>query len=97
MTGFEWQVERDIGLIRELGLTLRYALNTHLHADHVTGSGLLKKHISGVRSVISAVSGARADLHVNDGDEVRFPFWPLFFIRRSWHLEQSSFEASIDL
>ena len=29
--------ERDIELIRELGLNLKYAVNTHCHADHITG------------------------------------------------------------
>jgi glyoxylase-like metal-dependent hydrolase (beta-lactamase superfamily II) len=28
------QVERDLSLLRELELTLRYALETHVHADH---------------------------------------------------------------
>ena len=35
-------VERDLKLINELGLKLVYAMNTHVHADHVTGTGLLK-------------------------------------------------------
>lgn len=35
-------MERDISLVRELGLKLIYAINTHVHADHVTGTGLLK-------------------------------------------------------
>lgn len=35
-------VERDMTLIKELGLKLIYAVNTHVHADHVTGTGLLK-------------------------------------------------------
>lgn len=35
-------VDRDLSLIKELGLKLIYALNTHVHADHVTGSGLIK-------------------------------------------------------
>jgi hypothetical protein len=35
-------LERDIALITELGLNLKFALNTHCHADHVTSSGLLK-------------------------------------------------------
>ncbi len=30
------QFERDRTLLRELDLTLRYTLETHLHADHVT-------------------------------------------------------------
>jgi glyoxylase-like metal-dependent hydrolase (beta-lactamase superfamily II) len=29
--------ERDAQIITELGLELKYALNTHCHADHVTG------------------------------------------------------------
>lgn len=35
-------VDRDLKLINELGLKLIYAMNTHVHADHVTGTGLLK-------------------------------------------------------
>ena len=36
------QVDRDFQLIRELGLTLRFCLETHIHADHVTGTGKLR-------------------------------------------------------
>lgn len=36
------QVERDIGLIDEMGLQLKYAINTHCHADHITGTGRIK-------------------------------------------------------
>ncbi|NXA69947.1 ETHE1 dioxygenase, partial [Mohoua ochrocephala] len=54
-------VPRDLRLLRELGLTLRYAANTHCHADHVTGSGALRRAL-GVPSAISGASGARADL-----------------------------------
>ena len=35
-------VDRDLNLIKELGLNLVYAMNTHVHADHVTGTGLIK-------------------------------------------------------
>uniref|UniRef100_A0A453F734 Metallo-beta-lactamase domain-containing protein n=1 Tax=Aegilops tauschii subsp. strangulata TaxID=200361 RepID=A0A453F734_AEGTS len=35
-------VDRDLNLIKELGLKLIYAMNTHVHADHVTGTGLIK-------------------------------------------------------
>lgn len=34
--------DRDLALVKELGLKLLYAINTHVHADHVTGSGLIK-------------------------------------------------------
>lgn len=64
--------ERDAKLIQELGLTLKFAVNTHLHADHVTGTGKLKELLPGSKSVISAVSGARADVKLADKEEVHF-------------------------
>jgi len=36
------QVDRDWKLIQELGLTLRYCLETHIHADHITGTQKLR-------------------------------------------------------
>ncbi|WP_250123441.1 MBL fold metallo-hydrolase [Chroococcidiopsis sp. CCMEE 29] len=32
------QVERDRNLLQELGFKLRYCLETHIHADHITGT-----------------------------------------------------------
>jgi sulfur dioxygenase len=66
-------VARDLTTIRQLGLKLQYVINTHVHADHVTGSGELKNRLAKegenqVKSVISEASGAQADVHVNDGD-----------------------------
>ncbi len=36
-------VERDLGEIRQLGLTLAFTLDTHIHADHITGALHLKQ------------------------------------------------------
>ncbi|XP_051901500.1 persulfide dioxygenase ETHE1, mitochondrial isoform X1 [Pristis pectinata] len=66
------EVSRDSKLIQELGLKLLYAVNTHCHADHVTGSGLLKSIIPGCRSVISKDSGAKADIWISEGDTINF-------------------------
>ncbi|XP_064360562.1 persulfide dioxygenase ETHE1, mitochondrial [Dromaius novaehollandiae] len=63
---------RDTQLLRELGLCLRYAVNTHCHADHVTGSGALRAALPGCLSAISRASGARADRLLDDGDRLRF-------------------------
>lgn len=49
-----------------------FSVNTHMHADHITGSGYLKKLLPDVESVISQNSGAQADKHINDGDVVEF-------------------------
>ena len=66
------QLERDIKLLDELGLKLVYSLDTHAHADHITGSGLLRKRL-GSKAVISAAAGAEgADELVNDGSKLRF-------------------------
>jgi sulfur dioxygenase len=37
------QVERDRKLLNELGLTLKYCLETHIHADHITGTAKLRE------------------------------------------------------
>jgi protein tyrosine phosphatase (PTP) superfamily phosphohydrolase (DUF442 family) len=137
------QVERDLAAVDAAKLTLKYVVNTHAHADHVTGSGKIKVCCSralklflfrsrasahtilnsrsiwkvmvlwrcscyvpraqsfflrlfisrtidsvcsirclfvfllqalrpGAQSVIGALSGADADLKVNDGDSVSF-------------------------
>ncbi|TTR68473.1 Persulfide dioxygenase ETHE1, mitochondrial [Bagarius yarrelli] len=65
-------VDRDLKLIEELGLKLTVAANTHCHADHVTGTGLLKKRLFGVKSAISKHSGARADIQLSEGDAITF-------------------------
>lgn len=65
-------VERDLQVVDELDLKLNYVLNTHCHADHITGSGKIKKLRPGVKSFISKASGAQADVYLEPGDEVRF-------------------------
>lgn len=65
------QVKRDFQLTKELGLKLKYAVNTHMHADHVTGTGYLKA-LSGCQSIISQASGAQADIYVKENDEIVF-------------------------
>jgi sulfur dioxygenase len=65
-------VERDLSVVNDLGLTLLYGMNTHCHADHVTGTGELKKLVPTMQSVIAEASGARADIHVNAGDRIQF-------------------------
>lgn len=35
-------VDRDLKFVDELGLTLKLAINTHCHADHITGTGAIK-------------------------------------------------------
>lgn len=66
------QVDRDASVVRDLNLSLKFVMNTHMHADHITGTGLLKKKIDGCKSLISEASGAQADIHVNPGEKIEF-------------------------
>jgi sulfur dioxygenase len=66
------QVRRDAALIEELGLRLAYALETHVHADHVTSGWLLKQR-TGCRIALAANSGAAgADRYLVQDDVVAF-------------------------
>jgi sulfur dioxygenase len=66
------QFRRDAALLRELDLGLVATLETHVHADHVTGAWLHHER-SGSRIAVAANSGAQGmDLPLRDGDVIRF-------------------------
>ena len=66
------QVDRDLQLVAELGLELVYTLDTHVHADHVTGSGELRKR-AGAKSGVAAVAQvACVDCPLSHGDTLQF-------------------------
>lgn len=64
-------VERDLKLVADLGLRLKVVLDTHVHADHVTGAGELRSR-TGARTHFSILGGPDcADVLLEDGAEVR--------------------------
>lgn len=66
------QLRRDQMLIRELGLQLKWTLETHVHADHVTAAWLLRQRL-GSRIALSVHGGASgADRLLQHGDHVAF-------------------------
>ena len=57
-----------ITIIEELGLTLNYAIDTHTHADHVTGLGKLRE-ITGCITIMGEHSQAACvSQNVSDGE-----------------------------
>lgn len=64
------QLERDMALIEELGMVLDLVLDTHVHADHVTGAGALKQRLK-ARTAASARGVPNVDVPLEGGARVR--------------------------
>ena len=63
-------VERDLQLLGELGLTLACTIETHIHADHVTGASRLRES-TGCKCAVPEKSGAaHVDVAVRDGEPI---------------------------
>jgi len=64
---------RDLALIRELELKLVAVLDTHCHADHVTGAWLMKQALGNVQiGAAAAYQAQNVDLPLGPGTLVRF-------------------------
>ncbi|MEO8305564.1 MAG: rhodanese-like domain-containing protein [Betaproteobacteria bacterium] len=66
------QARRDAALIHELDVRLVATLDTHVHADHVTGAWLFKERMGSAISISTASGAAGADRHLTHGDRVAF-------------------------
>ena len=65
-------IDDYIALLEEQGLQLKYSLETHVHADHITASGLLRQQV-GAQTGVSQLCGAEtADIQIQDGDVFEF-------------------------
>ena len=66
------QVQRDAALVAELGLTLAWTLETHVHADHVTGAWLLRERLGSRIALARASAAEGADRLLEHGERVEF-------------------------
>jgi glyoxylase-like metal-dependent hydrolase (beta-lactamase superfamily II) len=83
------KVDRYIQLLKELDLKLVKAIDTHLHADHVTGMGALRDRthcitIMGEQSVVDVVS-----MRVTDGDRIDIEGLTLTAMHTPGHTQDS--------
>ena len=83
------KVDRYLSLIRELDLRLVKAVDTHLHADHITGLGALRDTtrcitVMGEQSSVDVVS-----MRLSDGDTLRIEGLELEAIYTPGHTDDS--------
>lgn len=64
--------DRDSQLLSELGLELRYTIETHVHADHVTSASRFRSTHSSESIVAKHGGAACGNHHVVDGERVNF-------------------------
>ncbi|EIJ43274.1 Zn-dependent hydrolase, glyoxylase [Beggiatoa alba B18LD] len=60
-------VERDISVLQQLGLTLRYTLETHIHADHLSGGYQLRQLTGSLIAVAALDQLSCADIAITEG------------------------------
>lgn len=66
------QLERDLQVLREYGLKLVWAVETHAHADHITSAGRLAEH-TGAQTAAPEACGIRtAAVQLADGRALHF-------------------------
>lgn len=60
------QIDRDLKLIRKIGLNLKYVLETHVHADHITGADAIRKKMN-IKIIYGSKTGVKgADIYLDD-------------------------------
>ncbi len=64
-------VERDLEVLQQLGLRLDYAIETHIHADHITGGRMLRER-TGCKLAGPALDGLPCrDIGLREGEPMR--------------------------
>ncbi|NER81722.1 MAG: MBL fold metallo-hydrolase [Leptolyngbya sp. SIO1D8] len=81
------QVDRDYQLLEELGLTLKFCLETHIHADHITGTGKLRERMGCEGIVPANAQTACADRHVEHGETLHIGNIPIHAIETNGHTD----------
>ena len=66
------QLQRDLQVLREQGLKLVWAIETHAHADHITSAGLLAEHAGARTAAPEGCQIGTAAVQLTDGQWLPF-------------------------
>ena len=81
------QFDRNLQFIEELGVELKYVIDTHVHADHVTSAGMLRQ-ATGAKSALGENAKVEcADILLKDDDELEFGRFGLRAISTPGHTD----------
>jgi glyoxylase-like metal-dependent hydrolase (beta-lactamase superfamily II) len=81
------QVDRDLRLLKELDLKLIFCLETHVHADHITGAGKLRQ-LTGCQNLVPQHAEVDcADRYLQDGEIIRVGSIPIQAIATPGHTD----------
>ena len=82
-------VDRDLKLIHELDLNLKYVLDTHIHADHVTGAGEIRRRLGTPTCLAQQAHVACCDIGLVEGDELKFGKFSIQVLETPGHTDSS--------
>jgi sulfur dioxygenase len=83
-------IERDIKLIQDYGLTLKFVCDTHVHADHITAADELRKRLGSKTCVSKHAALPCVDIPLTDGDRIEFGAYALRVIETPGHTQCST-------
>jgi glyoxylase-like metal-dependent hydrolase (beta-lactamase superfamily II) len=83
------RVEQYLGLIEQLDLRLVLAVDTHIHADHITGLGALRERTDCVSAMGEQSHAECVSLHFRDGDQLKVDSLSLEVMYTPGHTDDS--------
>src|SRR5262245_58680701 len=83
------KVDRYLQLVRELDLHLVKAVDTHLHADHITGLGALRDKTHCIRVMGQQIEADALSIRLADGDQLTIEGISLDVIYTPGHTDDS--------
>ncbi len=83
------KVDRYLQLFEELDLRLVKAVDTHLHADHITGLGALRDHTACTTVMGEHTKADVVSMRVSDGDQISIEGLKLGVIYTPGHTDDS--------
>ena len=83
-------LDEYLGLLQAHQSTLKFSLETHVHADHVTGSGLLRQRTNAQTAVNQQCGAVCADMQLQHGQTLTFGSHTIYVIATPGHTPGST-------